>query len=228
MRFNRGGWRFWRAGARASGLQTDAEEEAGDGENELEKIRATSVHEDLQEREHGDDNEGDEQGVGQPDDSNGDEGNSRIGIGELGHVAKLSVCLTVLTGVCLAGLVIIGTGSADFKHAGVGAAGYGAAFAFSYRLWAKRPVKRLSPWRVWSMVLADTRIVLIVIAVVTAWWDLGGAWPAAAPALLVGGACVGAVADGCVLALLAAGRGCGLGGALRMLCADISNDGRVA
>ena len=144
---------------------------------------------------------------------------------ELLHEVKGSVVLSVLTGLFLTGFVILGEGTVSFQHAAAAAGGYGALFTWFYVSGRRAREVRPAPWRVRSAMLPDARLLLLLGPLIIAGWELDGVLREAVPALLVSGAWLGAMADGWVLGLFAGG-GCTLGGALRVLCADISNDWR--
>ena len=232
MRFNRGGWRFWRAESGGADqdeshgtLESASNDQAGNGEKKREGIGEASVGGGMQERANDHSAEQDLEDGEDPDKDADDSGLDALEIAELLHAVKGSVVLSVLTGLFLTGFVILGEGTVSFQHAAAAAGGYGALFTWFYVSGRRAREVRPAPWRVRSAMLPDARLLLLLGPLIIAGWELDGALREAVPALLVSGAWLGAMADGWVLGLFAGG-GCTLGGALRVLCADISNDWR--
>ena len=128
------------------------------------------------------------------------------------HGVVGSGLLTLWTVMCFGLYVVLGA-PVDWRHAIVGAAGYGTLAAAAYLAARVRPVKRRFP-----PPFTDSRFTFALVGYVGVIWKTPALLEAAPGALAIV-VCVGGFVDGLCLGRVAANRGCSFGGALEAVWA---------
>ena len=128
------------------------------------------------------------------------------------HGVVGSGLLTLWMVMCF-GLYFVLGAPVDWRHAIVGAAGYGTLAVVAYLAARARPVKRRFP-----PPFTDSRFTFALVGYVGVIWKTPALLEAAPGALAIV-VCVGGFVDGLCLGRVAANRGCSFGGALEAVWA---------